>query len=149
LPSSSGVAARNGSLGRGTLDTLMAVADALFSTERGSPPAERIAFLRHELSDFMARSTRTGRALFTLAALAMSIVAPLSIGKMPPLRRLSLSDRVRALQRFEASTLAPLLLAVRALMCLIYYEHPDALRELGVDSAGPAEGKLYTPEPHP
>jgi len=146
LPSTAGTCAATGSLGSGPLDTLMSVAEALFSTYDGAPPPERIAWLRGELSDFMSRSTRTGRALFTLAAIVISIVAPLRVGSLPPFRRMSLKQRVHALQKFETSKLAPLLIAVRAIVCLIYYEHPDAVHALGFDAKGPAAGKLYQPE---
>lgn len=146
LPSAAGMRAPTGGLSRGTLDTLMSIADALFSTDAGAPPAERIQWLRGELSDFMARGTLTGRALFTLAAFVISVVAPLRIGALPPFRRLSLTKRVHALQLFEASRLSGLLIAVRALICLMYYEHPDAARGLRLDLNGPPDGKLYVPE---
>lgn len=146
LPSAVGVRAPTSSLSKGTLDTLMSVADALFSGDAGPPPAERIAWLRAELSDFMSRSTFAGRALFTLAGFVIGWLLPLSIQSAPPFRRLSLSQRVAALTKMESGRAAPLLIAVRALMCLMYYEHPDAGLELGVDTKGPAAGALYEAE---
>lgn len=145
LPSPVGTLAISGALGNGTLDTLMSVAEALFSTSAGAPPAERIAWLRGELKDFMGRGTFTGRTLFTVAALVISLVAPLRVGSLPPFRRMPLGKRVQALALFEASKLSPLLIAVRAILCLLYYEHPDSVHALGFDATGPEAGKLYEP----
>ena len=39
------------------------------------------------------------------------------------------------LERFEKSGFAPALLAVKALLSVHYYEHPDAAREVGFDGA--------------
>jgi len=149
LPSPLGTRASSGALGSGTLDTLMSVAEALFSSDAGAPPAERITWLRSELSDFMGRGTFTGRALFTIAAFAISLFAPLRVGRLPPFRRMPLGKRVHALQVFEASRLSPLLIAVRAILCLLYYEHPDAVVALGFDATGPEAGKLYEPRVTP
>jgi len=51
------------------------------------------------------------------------------------LRALPLGDRSHALEKMESSRFALPLLAVKAMLCIIYYEHPDAAREIGFDGA--------------
>ena len=65
----------------------------------------------------------------------MSVVAPLLSRRFGTLASLSPTERVPALERFERSGLAPSLLAVKALLAVHYYEHPDAAREVGYDGA--------------
>ena len=64
--------------------------------------------------------------------LLVSRLAPLFIGRVVTLGALSLPDRIRALTRLEERFGEPLL-AVKAMLCLVYYEHPDAAREVGFD----------------
>ena len=54
-----------------------------------------------------------------------------------PLRALPLERRTRALERFEASAIALPLFALKAIFCVLYYEHPDAAREIPKASIGP------------
>lgn len=133
LPSEVGRMRPTGELGRRSLDTLMAIAEALFATEDGPPPADRLAFLRRELDDFMARTSSRGRFYFSAGAAIVSVVAPLMVRRLPPFRRLRLEHRTKALTRFEASALGAVLIALRAILCLLYYEHPEALREIGME----------------
>jgi hypothetical protein len=112
---------------------LVAVGEAVFSTSAGAPPPERLRWLGAELEDFLARAGTRTRWLLRLAVLAVSLLAPLSAGRMPPLRRLSLRERARALTLLERSRLGAPVLAVKALLCVLYYEHPDAANEIGFD----------------
>lgn len=146
LPSAAGQHPPSGRMGRGALDAVMAIAEALFSVDGKAPPAERIAWLRHEFDDFTSRATGQGRFLFSIAARIISLVAPLLIGKLPTLRRLSIEDRVRALTRLEERPLAPLLIALRAILCLLYYEHPDVPPEIDLGVSGPG-GPVGVVEP--
>ena len=54
------------------------------------------------------------------------------IWKVGPFSTLSFDDRVRALRVFERRKVGRLLIPVRAILCLIYYEHPDAAQNLGI-----------------
>ena len=123
--------------------TMLHVAEALFSVAGQTPPRARMRWLDAELDDFMARSSAIGRLQFTLAALLVSVLAPLWLWRPPGLGRLSIVQRVRALDRFEQSPAAPLLIALRAILCLLYYEHPDAAREVGAGVDRPA---VQTPQ---
>lgn len=112
---------------------LCAVAEAVFSTTEGPPPGERLTWLKDELEDFLARAGSQTRLILRLALLAITIVAPLLILRLPTLGRLAVHDRVRALARMEDSALSAPVLAVKALLCILYYEHPDAQAEVGFD----------------
>lgn len=132
LPGRAGIARPSGAPGRRTVDTMMAIAEAAFSTEAGAPPAARIEWLRREYVDLMSRASFRGRFYFGAGAWVVRVLAPLMIGKLRSFHRLSLSDRVLALRRFEAHPLGSILIALRAILCLLWYEHPEVVREIGV-----------------
>lgn len=142
LPGPEAERAPSGRLPRFALDAMLYVAEALFSVSGRPPPPERMRWLGAELDDFMARSSGIGRAQFTAAAALVSLLAPLMLWKLPGLGRLSVRTRVHALERLEETRAAPLLIALRAVLCLLYYEHPDAARELGVGVEGPSHAPL-------
>jgi hypothetical protein len=52
------------------------------------------------------------------------------IGKLTAFRRLTLAERVAALRRFEAHPLGSILIALRAILCLLWYEHPGVARDV-------------------
>jgi len=139
VPGPAGVRAPTGRLSERTLEMTMAIAEALFSSDDQKPPPEdRMAFLRREYADFMSRATPKGRLLFWAAPRAISLLAPLLSSKRPPLARLTIEERVKVLSRFEASPFAGVLIALRALLCMIYYEHPAAANAAGVPKRGRA-----------
>lgn len=99
------------------------------------PPGERVAWVCREVDDFLARvSTRT-YAVVLLSLVTLVVLAPLMSRRFGSFAALSLPDRIRVLERFERSALSPALLAVKALLSVHYYEHPDAAREVGFDGA--------------
>jgi hypothetical protein len=108
-----------------------AVAEALFSSADGPPPAERIEWLGRELQLFLDRAGWRASVFYRLGLWMVSLVAPLFIRRLGPLRTLSVPLRISALNRMERSAVASAVLGVKAILCIIYYEHPDAARELG------------------
>jgi hypothetical protein len=115
-----------------TIRAASAIAEAVFARDGRPPAAERIAWLEREFEDFLARSGPRSRFVLSLMVRLVSLLAPLFIGRMATLGALSVPDRVRALTRLEKRFGEPLL-AVKAMLCLLYYEHPDAAAEVGVD----------------
>ena len=115
------------------LGAARALAEAIFATDAGPPPSDRVAWLSAELDDFFARVGTKSRWLFLLSLFAVSVVAPLLVRRASPLRALPLDVRTDALERMERGRLALPLLAVKAMLCVMYYEHPDAAREIGFD----------------
>lgn len=132
LPQAHGQAAVTGALSKTTLSTTAAIAEALFSNDDAAPPAERLRWLMDQYADFMSRTTGRSRLMFSAAAWTISVLAPLLNRRWPPFRNLSLLDRIDALRAFEASPLSAVLIALRAILCIIYYEHPDVARALGL-----------------
>jgi hypothetical protein len=132
-------------VGRATIRAATALAEAVFARGGEPPSRDRIAWLERELEDFLARSGRRSRLLLSFLVRFVAFLAPLFIGRIATLRSLSIADRVRALSRLERKFGEPLL-AVKAMLCLLYYEHPDAAREVGFDGRGlvprPDRGQL-------
>lgn len=117
-----------------------ALAEAIFSTDAGPPPGERLDWLMGELDDFLGRAGPRARALLRLSVFAVSWLAPLLSFKVQPLRTLALAARIDALERLERSRAAMPLLATKAVLSILYYEHPDAAGEIGFDGACLKEG---------
>jgi hypothetical protein len=109
--------------------------------ELAPPPSERVEWVRAEIDDFLARVSTRSYAIVLLSLLAVSLLAPLFVRRIGALASLALRERVHALERLEKSMLAPALLAVKALLSVHYYEHPDAAREVGFDGACMSEVK--------
>lgn len=109
-----------------------ALAEALFSTEAGPPPRDRLDWLTREYDDFLGRAGARARLLLGLSLFAVSVLAPLfGLRSAMTLRYLPLPDRITAVERLERSVFAMPLLGVKAILSLLYYEHPDAAREIG------------------
>lgn len=112
----------------------MRVAEALFHDGERPPPADRLAWLEVELADFTQRAGPRARLLFRAALFALWWIAPLFAWTMPTFGRLPVARRIRVLERADRSALlsAPFL-AVKAILCILYYEHPDVAREIHFD----------------
>lgn len=112
-------------------------AEALFSDSAGPPPVERMDWLMAELEDFVEQAGPRVLAIVAGGLALATWAAPAFAKKAPPLSRLSLVDRCKALDAMERSKMGLPLLGVKAILCILYYEHPDALRGAGVidDSA--------------
>ena len=110
---------------------LRAFAEALFSTEAGAPPAPRMDWLMKEMDDYLQRAGSRARFVFGLALYVVSFLSPLFIRRLPTLRSLEVQERVDALTRMEESFAAAPVLAVKAFLCVVYYEHPEVQREVG------------------
>jgi hypothetical protein len=110
----------------------VAIASAVFARDGAPPPSERLVNLEAELEDFLARSGTRARGMLSAMIWLVSIAGPLFIGKFGTLGALAHPERIRALERLESGFGEPLV-AVKAILCLIYYEYPDAARDVGFD----------------
>jgi len=110
---------------------LAAVAEALFATPQGPPPPAEVDWVVEEFQDHLRHAGQGPRWLMRLALLAVSLLAPLFVFAFPTLRRLPVPRRVEALQRMEASLFGPAVLALKAFLCLHYFEHPDVQARVG------------------
>ena len=113
-----------------TIARARAVAEALFSTASAPPPMERLDWLSSELRSFVGHSGEDARRILGLSLFAVTVLGPLLSGKFGFLDR-SLEERRAILERVEKSLLSTTLLAVKAVLCILYFEHPDATREIG------------------
>jgi hypothetical protein len=125
-------AARPG-LPRRSLRAARALAQALFETGEAPLPTERLDWVEAELGDFFAHVSLRARLLFRTCVATISWVAPLLVAELPPLSRLTPAARVEALHRLERTPFSLALFAAKAVLCIVYYEHPDAAREIGWD----------------
>lgn len=111
-----------------------AFAEAFFSRDGTAPPAARLDWFVADLADLLGHAG--GRARFVIRACLSTItwlVPPLLMGRLARFGSLSVPERIEALERTERSPAALALFALRAITSLVYYEHPDASREIGWD----------------
>ena len=55
------------------------------------------------------------------------------------LRSMPLELRIRVLDRMERSFAGALIVALKAALCIVYYEHPGAAAEIGFDGGSLVE----------
>lgn len=106
-----------------------AVAQGLFATEAGAPDASRVEEVVDDFLDFIARAPTRGRWIMILSLFALVWVAPLFVARMPTLEGLEVDRRAEALDRVEKSVLGPAALAPKAILCLLWFEHPATRAE--------------------
>lgn len=121
-------------LSAGTLRSARAVSEALFSTESGPPPAARLDWLEADLGDFFGHANWRARLLFRACLFAITWVAPLLVGRLGRLASLPIERRVEALERMEETPLSLAFFGAKAVLCIVWYEHPDSAREIGWSS---------------
>lgn len=118
--------------------SIAAFAECLFVRDPLRPDPlyrERIDAVSRELVDLLRLSGPRARRLFFLCLFGVTILGPLAVLRLSSFRGLPLPLRVKALSRLEGSALAaPLVLAVKAAVCVVYYEEPAAAREIGAES---------------
>jgi len=111
-------------LSSGFVRRLTTVAETLFDGEDEA----RIAWTIADFCDFASRGTTRTRAIFALSLWALTWIAPLLIGRMGPLASLEMDRRIRALERIEKSALGFAALGPKAILCMIWFEHPSETR---------------------
>lgn len=126
------------------LSQIRAVSEAVFATEAGPPPAARLDWLVGEMEDYLVRAGSRARLIFRLALFAVSVVAPLFARRLPPFTALDVATRVKGLHAMEESFASAPVLAVKAFLCVLWYEHPEVQAEVGYVGFGRA-GTLPSP----
>lgn len=110
-----------------------ALAGCLFDAGRGVPE-DRLDFALDDVDDFTRRAGTKTRLAFVASLLLLEWLWPLAFGLFGRFSRLPLARRLHLLERIEETALAPLLVLPKAMLCLVYFEHPEALREIGYDA---------------
>lgn len=124
-----------------------AVVAAMFSTSAGPPPAEQLDWTMAQLYDVHERVGGMGLAAYRLSLFAFTWLAPLMILRLPPFSRLSHAQQMRAMHRFESSLIAVALFALKAMLCMIYFEHPAAAAHMAFDGQGLRQHPAPAPAP--
>ena len=130
LSSAEGNCPRNGQLSEFHLRSIRAISEAIFSEDSEAMDQARLDWLVYQYDDFMSRAPAKQRLLFSLATTILSILSPLFILRPVGFSSLTHQDKIRALRKFESRPVGKLLIPVRAILCLIYYEHPHAAEQL-------------------
>jgi len=121
---------------RGWGRNALALAEVFFVTEAGPPSRERLDWLWTHLEDYHRTVGGLGIFGFRLALFLISWIGPILIGRLPTLRRLPMDKRMKAVDAFERSPVGMTLYATKALLSMLYMEHPDVAAELGFDGQG-------------
>ena len=108
---------------------LVPIAEALFATEAGAPDPKRVAWVCADFTDFVSRAQGRGRLVLLLSVWFLTWIAPLVVWRLGPLASLSIEKRAEALERIEGSSIGFIALAPKAMLCLMWFEHPDTQRE--------------------
>lgn len=116
---------------RFALRAARAFCEALFSTKDGPPPKDRMDWLIGELDDYITCAGWRSGGVYKLGLVAITFLAPLFVRKPLPLWSLSVEERVLALTRMERSGLAVIVLGIRTIICITWYDHPDSQRDVG------------------
>jgi hypothetical protein len=118
------------------------VAEAMFSQD-GEVDESRLDAHVDEVDAFISHASRQLRVGLRLALLVVRLAPMLLFFRMRLLESLSIDERVTVLTRLERSRFAELSLAFvgwRAVMTMVFYEHPAELAALGYVSD---ERKVY------
>lgn len=110
------------------------VAEALFLDESGAPPpATELDWIEHELVDFTRSAGASAHLLLSCCLLAVRLLVPVFARTPRGLAGLDVNRRREALERMEESGASLPLLAVKAILCMVFYEHPDVAARIGFD----------------
>lgn len=112
------------------------VAEAMFLRDEGPVPEGRLNWLSEDFVDFLEQAGPRSELIIGGALSIATWVAPLAIGRRPPLSRLTVTERCRALETLEKTPAGLPLLALKAVLCMLYYEHEDSKAEIGIDGGG-------------
>lgn len=113
---------------------LFLFAETLFSDHSGPPARQRVESLARDAVALLVATTPRARLMFSVCLFVVLWVAPLFIRRAPGLARLPLPLRVAALEKMEHTAAgAALVLAVKAVLCILWYEQPESVAGIGVD----------------
>lgn len=89
-------------------------------------------WLIEDLGDFAGRAGPKTRTFFLLTLMLVEFL-PLFFGFFGRMSRLPIEKRLAYLEKLDHSAIAAVIALPKALLGLIYYEHPEALLETGYD----------------
>lgn len=114
-------------------ESMRALAACLFD-EKGVPP-DRLDWAIDDLGAFLRSAGPRTSTIFRLALYVVAFMPLFFIGRLGPLHRLTPEQAALYCEKLDRSRLAALLLLPKALFSLVYFEHPDSLKEIGFDNS--------------
>ncbi len=114
-----------------------AVAEVLFEGPQGVPNPQRIDWLIDDIDHFLRTVGGRSKVVFQAALIAVATLGPVMVGRLGAFHTLPLELRLKALERLEKSPGGMAVFAVKTLMCLHWFEHPDSAREVGLPDKSP------------
>ncbi len=126
--------ARHPGLTPGARRAARALAEALWSKDGTSPPsAGQLDFFVDDLADFVGHLNPRARLLFRACLATVTWIAPLLVARPGRLGALSIPRRIEAIERLERTPASLALFATKAMVSLVWYEHPESAKDLGWD----------------
>jgi hypothetical protein len=113
---------------------MRALAASLFDKETGIHRA-RLDWAIDDLRAFLAGAGPRTTLIFRIALFFVAWMPMFFIARIGPLHRLKPEHALLYLEKLDRSRLAALLLLPKALFSLVYFEHPDSLKEIGFDNS--------------
>lgn len=120
-----------------------AVAAVLFARADGPAPDARLRWLASRVQDMRERIGGRGMFVFRVAVLLAMWAAPLWSLRVPPLSRHEIPVRARVLERWERSPFGMSLFAIKAILCIAWFEHPAEAAAMRFDGRPLIEGDRY------
>lgn len=111
---------------------VIAVAETLFAVSSDEAP-QALSRLDYEVADMRQRIGGKGMFVFGLSVFALYWIAPLWSLTLPTLARHSLEKRADILERWERSPFGMSLFAVKAILCIVWFEGADAAAGMKFD----------------
>lgn len=137
--------ARPAPVPRPWLEDAVAVAEALFLRDDGPPPRAHLDWLARELDDHLARVGLRSRLVFRASLSLLARLVPLLARRLGRLSSIPVSARADGLARLERSPLSLNVLAVKAMLCILWYEHPEEARRIGLTPGRPVRASAARP----
>lgn len=113
-----------------------AVMAALFDDGAEGVPKERLDWALVELRSYVARVGLQTRLAFRAAFWVVQLSPLFLRGKLRRFVRLPVADRVELLLKLERSRLGLVVVLLKTICSMLYFEHPDALARTGYDGQG-------------
>lgn len=119
-------------LSKRSFRVLREIARTLFDAGDGVREA-RLDWAISELRDVLGRVGSVTRFALRLSIAFLQLTPIFVLGRPARFTRLRPAERLLFLSRVEGSFFNILFVAVKLYLCMVYFEHPDAIRETGYD----------------
>ena len=115
---------------------LHAVAEALFESDTGPAQPRRVRWVLDDIDHFLMTVGGKSQLVIRASIEVVGRLGPLAVGSLAPFHTLSLERRRLALRRIERSPAGLTIFALKTLLSLHWFEHPDTISELDLGHRG-------------